>query len=73
MAASTYLCTEVKESTIGVKTSKVSDIIPSTSSRFDARGDGGWEKIQSGQKLSDGGDLEEPVEARLLGLVIDVF
>lgn len=30
-------------------------------------------RIQSGQKLPDGGDLEEPVEARLLGCVIHVI
>lgn len=31
------------------------------------------QRIQSGQKLSDGGDLEEPVEARLLGRVIHII
>lgn len=30
-------------------------------------------RIQSGQKLSDGGDLEEPVEASLLGRVIHII
>lgn len=35
--------------------------------------DVGMLRIQSGQKLSDGGDLEEPVEACLLGRVVHIF
>lgn len=30
-------------------------------------------RIQSGQQLSDGGDLEEPVEARLLSRVVHII
>lgn len=32
-----------------------------------------WVRIQSGKELSDGGDLVEPVEARLLCGVIHIF